>query len=92
MVHTPVPTLDAACQCKGRLVVGAVSIAAAIGVAVKPIGETKLAGVVLAGPLPILRLLVLRIALNTGQDSLRYFRFGLAPCHTDVVQLIFQPL
>lgn len=89
MVHTPVPTLGAACQCKGRLVVGAVSIAAAIGVAVKP---SKLAGVVLAGPLPILRLLVLRIALNTGQDSLRYFRFGLAPCHTDVVQLIFQPL
>ena len=87
MVHTPVPTLGAACQCKGRLVVGAVSIAAAIGVA-----ASKLAGVVLAGPLPILRLLVLRIALNTGQDSLRYFRFGLAPCHTDVVQLIFEPL
>ena len=82
MVLTPVPTLGAASQCQGRLIVGAVSIAAAIGVAVKP---SQLAGVVLAGPLPILRLLVLRFALDAGQDSLRDLGLGLTTCHTDVV-------
>ena len=68
MVLFPVLSLGATSQCFGRFIVGAAGIAAAVGVAVK---ASQLTGVVFARPLPILRLLVLRCALDTGQDSLR---------------------